>query len=120
MLGKSARISLCVCVNARVHFYTRVCTLKYACMHLLLVKKIEIWILRIATNFHEVSTIVHVFCAPELYKLAHTQLSLFDLFDRSSLLESNKHIQWSWKLVERFTLQVFIARRDHFEYVGEL
>ena len=85
------------------------------CVPIISLKKEEIWIPRIATNFHGFSFVVCMFCAPELCNLAHNPSPLFDLLDRSSLLESNKHIQWSWKLVERFTLQVFIARRDHFE-----
>ena len=95
--------------------YTRVHVLKDMCAHLLVGKKIEIWILGIATYFHKFSSAIRAFCAPKLCNLAHNPSPLFDLLDRSSLLESNKHIQWSWNLVEIFTLQVFIGRRDHFE-----
>ena len=102
-------------INARAQSYTRVRVLKGVCTHLLVGKKIELWTFGIATYFHGFSFVVRSFCAPELCNLAHNPSPLFDLLDRSSLLESNKHIQWPWKLVERFKLQVFIARRDHFE-----
>ena len=39
-------------------------------------KKIDIWIPGVATNFDGFSTIVHNFCAPELCNLAHTQSSI--------------------------------------------
>ena len=111
MLGRGA----CAFDFVPTQSYTHVCMLKHMCAHMLVGKKIEIWIPRIATNFHGFSFAVRAFCAFELCNLAHNPSPLFDILDGSSLLECIKHIQWSWKLKERSTLQVFIGRRDHFE-----
>ena len=83
-----------------MHVYVRM--RRHVCTLLLLVKKLDIFLPGFATNFHGFSNIVRTFCAPELSNLAHTQSPLFDLLDRISLLESNKHNQWSWKLVDTF------------------
>ena len=89
MLGMRMRVFIFACTTMHVH------GLIHACVHLLVGKTIEVWIPNIATNFHVVYFVVHMFCAPELCNLAHNPSPLFDLFDGISLMESNKHIQWS-------------------------